>query len=72
MGIAFNRLVRMDLNSGDSVKTWRFSNMKTWSVNWEIKQVKCTPSFVLYGREFALKERGLKTTSLGLQSPLYL
>lgn len=40
LGVAFNRLIRMDLNSGDSVKTWRFSSMKTWSVNWEIKQVQ--------------------------------
>jgi len=40
MAVAFNRLIRMDLNSGDSLKTWRYQNMKTWSVNWEIKQVQ--------------------------------
>ena len=40
LGIAFNRMIRMDLSSGDSVKTWRFSNMQTWNVNWEIKQLE--------------------------------
>ena len=40
IGVAFNRLIRMDLHNGDSLKTWRFQNMKTWSVNWEIKQVQ--------------------------------
>ena len=39
IGLAFNRLIRMDIATGDSLKTWRFSNMQTWSVNWEIKQV---------------------------------
>lgn len=40
IGVAFNRLIRMDLSSGDSSKTWRFQNMQAWSVNWEIKQVQ--------------------------------
>jgi len=40
MGIAFNRIIRMDLSTGDSIKTWRFQNMKTWNVNWEIKQLQ--------------------------------
>ena len=40
IGVAFNRLIRMDLSSGDSNKTWRFQNMQAWSVNWEIKQVQ--------------------------------
>lgn len=40
MAVAFNRMIRMDLQTGDSVKTWRYQNMKTWSVNWEIKQVQ--------------------------------
>jgi len=24
---------------GDVVKTWRFSNMRQWNVNWDIRQV---------------------------------
>ncbi|CAJ0962130.1 unnamed protein product [Ranitomeya imitator] len=39
IGIAYNRLIRMDANTGDAIKTWRFSNMKQWNVNWEIKMV---------------------------------
>lgn len=39
LAIAFNRMVRMDLTKGDSLKTWRFQNMKEWNVNWDIKQV---------------------------------
>ena len=40
LGIASNRMLLMDMNSGDTVKTWRFQNMQSWSVNWEIKQVQ--------------------------------
>ena len=32
----------MDLNTGDTLKTLRFPELKTWSVNWEIKQVRVT------------------------------
>ena len=39
MGIANNRLIRIDLAVGDVVKTWRFSNMRQWNVNWDIRQV---------------------------------
>uniref|UniRef100_A0A8C6UKD8 Fermitin family member 2 n=1 Tax=Neogobius melanostomus TaxID=47308 RepID=A0A8C6UKD8_9GOBI len=39
IGITYNRLIRMDAHSGDAIKTWRFSNMKQWNVNWEIKMV---------------------------------
>ncbi|XP_064407820.1 fermitin family homolog 3 [Latimeria chalumnae] len=39
LGIANNRLIRIDLNVGDVVKTWRYSNMRQWNVNWDIKQV---------------------------------
>uniref|UniRef100_A0A8D0BR75 FERM domain containing kindlin 2 n=1 Tax=Salvator merianae TaxID=96440 RepID=A0A8D0BR75_SALMN len=39
IGIAYNRLIRMDASTSDAVKTWRFSNMKQWNVNWEIKMV---------------------------------
>uniref|UniRef100_A0AAY4AIV2 PH domain-containing protein n=1 Tax=Denticeps clupeoides TaxID=299321 RepID=A0AAY4AIV2_9TELE len=37
IGITYNRLIRMDAGTGDAIKTWRFSNMKQWNVNWEIK-----------------------------------
>lgn len=37
LGIANNRIMRIDLGSGDHLKTWRYSNMKAWNVNWEIK-----------------------------------
>ncbi|VDO98019.1 unnamed protein product [Soboliphyme baturini] len=39
LGISYNRLMKMNLETGDSVKTWRFSNMKRWHVNWEIKRI---------------------------------
>ena len=39
IGIAYNRLIRMDASTGDAIKTWRFSNIKQWDVNWEIKTV---------------------------------
>lgn len=39
MGIASNRIIRMDLNTGDSLKTWRYNTMQTWHVNWEVDNV---------------------------------
>ncbi|XP_069750141.1 fermitin family homolog 3-like [Narcine bancroftii] len=39
LGIAPNRLIRIDLGVGDVVKTWRFNNMRQWNVNWDIRQV---------------------------------
>ncbi|KAF4527232.1 hypothetical protein B566_EDAN016105 [Ephemera danica] len=39
MGIAFNRLMRMDINTGDHLKTWRYNTMKAWNVNWEVKHM---------------------------------
>uniref|UniRef100_UPI00398ECDAC fermitin family homolog 3-like n=1 Tax=Pristiophorus japonicus TaxID=55135 RepID=UPI00398ECDAC len=39
LGIAPNRLIRIDLNVGDVVKMWRFNNMRQWNVNWDIRQV---------------------------------
>ncbi len=38
--MAFNRLMRMDINTGDHNKTWRFNTMKAWNVNWEVKQMQ--------------------------------
>ncbi|XP_075426137.1 fermitin family homolog 3 isoform X2 [Ascaphus truei] len=39
LGIASNRLIRIDLSVGDVVKTWLYSDMKQWNVNWDIRQV---------------------------------
>ncbi|RWS10327.1 unc-112-related protein-like isoform X1 [Dinothrombium tinctorium] len=39
LGVASNRLMRMDPNTGDHIKTWRYSTMKAWNVNWEIKKM---------------------------------
>lgn len=39
LGISYNRLIRIDMSTGLPVTTWRFSNMKQWNVNWEIRQV---------------------------------
>lgn len=40
LGVASNRLMRMELQSGDHLKTWNFSTMKSWNVNWEIRQMQ--------------------------------
>ncbi|XP_023168033.1 unc-112-related protein [Drosophila hydei] len=37
LGVAHNRIMRMDLNTGDHLKTWRYNTMKAWNVNWGIK-----------------------------------
>lgn len=39
LGVAYNRIIRMDISSGDSLKTWRYNTLKNWHVNWEVKQV---------------------------------
>lgn len=39
ISIANNRLMRLDPHTGDHIKTWRFSTMKAWNVNWEIKHM---------------------------------
>ncbi|KAK3093761.1 hypothetical protein FSP39_019834 [Pinctada imbricata] len=39
LGVASNRIIRMDINSGDSLKTWRYSSLKSWRVNWEVRHV---------------------------------
>ncbi|XP_014613978.1 PREDICTED: unc-112-related protein [Polistes canadensis] len=39
LGIANNRLMRMEHNSGDHLKTWRYNTMKAWNVNWEVKHM---------------------------------
>nr|XP_053613941.1 unc-112-related protein-like isoform X3 [Plodia interpunctella] len=39
ISIANNRIMRLDPNTGDHIKTWRFSTMKAWNVNWEIRHM---------------------------------
>lgn len=39
LGVAYNRIMKMDINTGDHQKTWRFNTMKAWNVNWEIKHM---------------------------------
>ncbi|XP_076441948.1 fermitin family homolog 2-like [Babylonia areolata] len=39
LGVASNRVIRMDLNTGDSIKTWRYNLLQTWHVNWENETV---------------------------------
>lgn len=39
LGVSYNRLIRIDATTGIPVTTWRFTNMKQWNVNWEIRQV---------------------------------
>ncbi|XP_066515792.1 fermitin family homolog 3 [Hoplias malabaricus] len=39
LGIANNRLIRIDLSLEEVVKTWRYNTMRQWNVNWDIKQV---------------------------------
>ena len=40
LGIAYNRLILMDLHTREQKKTWRYSAMKSWNVNWESKQLR--------------------------------
>eukprot|EP00095_Tigriopus_kingsejongensis_P007015 maker-scaffold232_size243569-snap-gene-0.17 protein:Tk07015 transcript:maker-scaffold232_size243569-snap-gene-0.17-mRNA-1 annotation:"unc-112-related protein" len=39
LGVSCNKIMRMTLNNGDHIKTWRFSTMKAWNVNWETKHM---------------------------------
>ncbi|XP_063104792.1 fermitin family homolog 1 isoform X2 [Cavia porcellus] len=39
LGVSYNRLIRIDAVTGIPSTTWRFTNMKQWNVNWEIRQV---------------------------------
>ncbi len=47
LGIANNRLIRIDLGVGDVVKTWRYNNMRQWNVNWDIRQVGFNKSMII-------------------------
>lgn len=39
LGIAFNRIMRIDPISREALKTWRYSVMKAWNVNWETREM---------------------------------
>ncbi|KAJ8985897.1 hypothetical protein NQ317_010653 [Molorchus minor] len=39
LGVAYNRIMKMELSTGDHIKTWRFNTMKAWNVNWENKHM---------------------------------
>ncbi|XP_067844501.1 fermitin family homolog 1 [Heptranchias perlo] len=40
LGVSYNRLIKIDMATGDPIVTWRYSNIKQWNVNWEIRQVE--------------------------------
>ncbi|XP_028976548.2 fermitin family homolog 3 isoform X3 [Esox lucius] len=39
LGVTNNRLIRINLSTGDVAKTWRYNTMRQWNVNWDIKQM---------------------------------
>lgn len=39
LGVAFNRMMVLDAKKGDVLKTYRFKTLKTWNVQWEIKEM---------------------------------
>ncbi|XP_068201311.1 unc-112-related protein-like isoform X1 [Palaemon carinicauda] len=39
LGVAFNRIMRMEPGTGDHIKTWRYNTMKAWNVNWETRHM---------------------------------
>ncbi|VDK36033.1 unnamed protein product [Anisakis simplex] len=32
--------MKLNIDTGEGLKTWRFSAMKKWHVNWEIRHLK--------------------------------
>jgi kindlin 2 len=40
LGITYNRMIRMDINTHEHKQTWRYSAMHAWNINWEIKEMK--------------------------------
>ena len=40
LGIAYNRLILIDAHTMEHKKTWRYSAMRSWNVNWESKQLR--------------------------------
>ena len=39
LGVAIDRVIRIDLSSGDVLKTWFYNLLQTWHVNWENESV---------------------------------
>ena len=39
LGVSSNRIMRMTLPEGNHIKTWRYSTMKAWNVNWETRHM---------------------------------
>jgi len=39
LGVAFNRIMKMELAGGDHIKTIRYSAIKAWNVNWGTKHM---------------------------------
>uniref|UniRef100_A0A2P2I202 Unc-112-related protein-like n=1 Tax=Hirondellea gigas TaxID=1518452 RepID=A0A2P2I202_9CRUS len=39
LGVAFNRIMKMELNTGDHIKTLRYNTIKAWNVNWGTKNM---------------------------------
>ncbi|KAJ4435182.1 Unc-112- protein [Periplaneta americana] len=58
LGVAFNRLMRMDISTGDHIKTWRYNTMKTISIMDGFNLVVRAPVSHAVGQLYALKMRG--------------
>ncbi|EFA07132.1 unc-112-related protein isoform X1 [Tribolium castaneum] len=39
LGVAPTRIMKMDITTGDHLKTWRYNTMIAWNVNWEVKHM---------------------------------
>lgn len=39
LGVAHNRIMKMDINTGMHIHTWRYSSLKAWNVNWKAKHM---------------------------------
>lgn len=39
LGIAWNRLIRLDCRKGEATKTYRYTTLKAWNIQWEIKEM---------------------------------
>ena len=40
IGVAYNRLVLINPLTLEQKKTWRYSAMRSWNVNWESRQIR--------------------------------
>ena len=38
--MAYNRLIRLDPQTHSHLRTWHYATMKTWDINWEIKEMR--------------------------------